>query len=248
MSFATVLYNAANSGGLNRNNNNWYEKMSILYREKGVIFQTTPEWCNVLAIRHFTPVKIENAYGKFDDAILVAWSDGYKGSRLMVQGFPANTDPSYQYMDGRDKSIKPKGDSIGAHGDDDGKLDLGMLPVGAYEYHTKLLPAGNKVLGNVFKPYVQDETNKLGSRVQRDINRDGYFTEADEKLVKNQDEMYEKYTMYIHRASKSVNPDNTWSAGCQSMRFEDFNKFAEIIAKGKDKGQKRFTYLLVNNW
>jgi hypothetical protein len=248
MSFAAVLYNAAKSGGLNRKDVNWYEKMSIIYREKGVIFQTTPEWCNVLAIRHFTPVKIENAYGKFDDAILVAWSDGYKGSRLMVQGFPANTDPSYQYMDGRDKSIKPKGDSIGAHGDDDGKLDLGMLPVGAYEYNTTRSKAGIKALDLVFKPF-RDETNKpLGNRVHRDINRDGYFTDADEKLVKNQDAMYERYTMYIHWANWAANPDNTWSAGCQSMRKEDFLAFAAIIAKGKDKGQSKFTYLLVNNW
>jgi hypothetical protein len=87
MSFAAVLYNAAKSGGLNRKDVNWYEKMSIIYREKGVIFQTTPEWCNVLAIRHFTPVKIENAYGKFDDAILVAWSDKVS---LLIQIRPTN--------------------------------------------------------------------------------------------------------------------------------------------------------------
>jgi hypothetical protein len=244
MSFAAVLYNAAKSGGLNQEEVNWYERMSIIYREKGVLFQTTPRWCNVLAIRKFTPVTIENAKGVFDDVIMVAWSDGYKGSRLMMRSFGANTDPSYQYMEGRDKSIRKDDDSIGAHGDGDGKLDLGMLPVGAYEYGTTRSKAGIKSLGDVFKP-LRDETNKpLGNRVQRDINRDGYFTDADEKLVTDQEAMYERYTMYIHWAGEN----NTWSAGCQSMRKEDFLAFAAIIANGRKKGQKKFTYLLVNAW
>jgi hypothetical protein len=244
MSFATVLYNAAKSGGLNRNNNNWYEKMSILYREKGVIFQTTPEWCNVLAIRTFTPVKRENANGVFDDVIMVAWSSGYKGSRLMMRSFGANTDPSYQYMHGRDKKVRLDKSNEGQDADGDGLKDLGMLPVGAYEYYSDLRKAGNKDLGNVFMP-VQDKTNKpRGNRVQRDINHDGYFDWKDEWSVKNNDAMYEEYTMYIHKAGTN----NTWSAGCQSIRAEDFKEFSRIIENGLKHNHDRFTYLLVNTW
>jgi hypothetical protein len=93
MSFAAVLYNAAKSGGLNRKDINWHTLMSAVYREKGAIFDTRPEWRNVLAIRAFTAVNKHIPRGVFDDAIVVAWSTN-KGALLSWRGFAANTDPS----------------------------------------------------------------------------------------------------------------------------------------------------------
>jgi hypothetical protein len=246
MSFAAVLYNAAKSGGINSNNDNWYEKMSILYREKGATFDTRPEWRNVMAIRTFTPINRENKFGVFDDVILVAWSTK-KGARLMLESFSANTDPSFQYMDGRNEGIKKKENLIrdgksneGQDANEDGLKDLGMLPPGIYQYNASIQKHAKLKL--IFRPISGSDK---GVRVYRDTNRDGYYNQADENIVKNQDLMYEGNTMYIHSGSAT----NTYSAGCQTMPSDEFLKFRTNIANGVKYGrQDKFTYLLVNTW
>lgn len=205
-------------------------------------------------MRSFTTASRSNASGVFDDVILVAWTTVYKGeSRIRWVSFAANTDPSFQYMEGRNDGvakkdqIRPGKSNEGFDADGDGKVDLGMLPPGAYQYYSVPSVPQNTVLGLVFKP-VSNPKSPLGIRVFRDSNRDGNFNEADEAMIKNQDAMYEGYTMYIHRASRKNQTDNTWSAGCQTMRFEDFEEFKKILAIAAKAGQKTFTYLLVNSW
>ncbi len=72
----------------------------------------------------------------------------------------------------------------GDDADGDGKIDLGMLPPGTYQYYTVPSVPKNAVLGLVFKP-VHNAKSPLGIRVLRDSNRDGNFTEADEVMIKN---------------------------------------------------------------
>ena len=114
-----------------------------------------------------------------------------------------------------------------------------MLPLGVYKYNA--FTTGHKVLGDVFKP-----TKEV--RIWRDINHDGYFTQADEDLVKDEKRMYEGGTMYIHRGYSKAQKQtyNTWSAGCQTIMFDDFLRFKESILAGNKAGQMEFTYILVN--
>lgn len=211
MSFAKFLFNAVKAGSLSENsddNVNWHEKIAIIYNEKGAAFETRPEWRNVMAIRSFTTVSKNSQRGVFDNAIIIAWSSN-NGETLNWRGFSANTDPSFQYMQGRNDGVRkdlvrPGKSDEGLDADGDGRKDLGMLPPGAYQYNITPSAAANTVLGLVFKP-VRDQNNPSGLRVFRDIDRDGQFTDADEKLIKNPAAMYENYTMYIHRASKKQN-------------------------------------------
>ena len=251
------LFNVAKRNVFFNNNDDepdWYEKTKTIFKEKGATFEIRPDWVNVMAIRNFTTASRTNAGGIFDDFILVAWTTVIKGdSYIRWVNFRANTDPSFQYMQGRNNGVAKK-DQIrsgktddGDDADEDGKLDLGMLPPGTYQYYTVPSVPKNAVLGLVFKP-VHNANSPLGIRVFRDSNRDGKFTDADEAMIKNQNAMYEGYTMYIHRASRVKQPDNTWSAGCQTMRMEDFEEFKKILAIAAKSGQKTFTYLLINNW
>ena len=247
MGFTQFLFNVAGRNVFFNNNGDepdWYEKTKIIFGEKGATFETRTDWVNVMAIRSFTTASRTNANGVFDDFIFVAWTTVYKGeSRIRWQSFQANTDPSFQYMEGRNDGIakkdqiRPGKTNEGYDADGDGKADLGMLPPGAYQYYTVPSVPKNAVLGTVFKP-VPNPNSPLGIRVFRDSNRDGNFTQDDEAMIKNQDSMYEGYAMYIHRTSRTKQPDNTWSAGCQTMRLEDFEQFKEILAIAAKSGQK----------
>lgn len=214
-----------------------YAMVEFMFANNKVSVETGAEWRNVLAIRSFTAISSDAPRGTFDDIIIVTWLS--KGGQKNAQFFNANTDPSYQYSAEGHKKYKKK--SEGQDADGNKKNDLGMLPLGAYTY--KAYTESHTVLGQVFKPIVADDR---GIRVWRDINHDGYFNEADEALVKDENKMYEGKTMYIHRGYRQGQVVNTWSAGCQTLKFEDFEKFRESIASGKKAGQTQFSYVLVD--
>ncbi len=214
-----------------------YNLVARKFTANGALVETRAEWRSVLAVRHSTPVTKDVPRGNFDDMILVTWLS--KRGRKYAQYFDANTEPSYQYSE-EGAPIYRKGKSAdGQDANNDGKKDLGMLPLGVYKYDA--FTTGHDILGNVFKP-------KQNVRVWRDINHDGYFTQADEDLVKNEKRMFEGKTMYIHRAYNKARKQtvNTWSAGCQTIMFEDFEEFRKSIAAGNKAGQLEFTYILVN--
>ena len=52
--------------------------------------------------------------------------------------------------------------------------------------------------------------------------------------------------MYIHRSYKEGSPVNTWSAGCQTLKYEDFEEFKKSIVAGGTAGQLEFTYVLIS--
>ncbi len=214
-----------------------YDLVARKFTAVGALVETRAEWRNVLAVRHFTPATKDVPRGNFDDMMLVTWLS--EGGRKNAQYFDANTDPSYQYSEeGAPVYRKGKG-ADGQDANNDGKKDLGMLPLGIYKFGSVPTAAKNKVLELVFKP-------TKGVRVWRDINQDGYFTQADEDLVENEKQMFEGGTMYIHRAYKTGRPLNTWSAGCQTLKYEDFEEFKKSILAGNQAGQMEFTYVLVN--
>lgn len=221
---------------------NWHKIVSDIYLQQGVSFDTNPERRNVLAKRRFSPVSRDNAFGEYNDVMIIAWSSN-KGAILNWEFFSANTDPSYQYLDGRDKKIRPGKHSDGEDANGDGFKDLGMLPPGAYQYSS--LIQSHPVLRLIFRPagkFSDGTPNPKGARVYRDINRDGYFNQADEDLIKYPDLMYERNTMYIHPGGVG----NTWSSGCQTLPSSDFNRFKSNMATAVKFGQLTFTYLLID--
>ncbi len=214
-----------------------YDMVARKFTANKTLVETKAEWRNVLAVRHFTPVTKDVPRGNLDDMMLVTWLS--EGGGKNAQFFNANTDPSYQYSEEGAPTLRRGKGAEGQDANDDGKKDLGMLPLGVYKYNA--FTSSHKILGDVFKP-----TKEV--RVWRDINRDGSFTQTDEDLVKNEKQMFEGGTMYIHRSYSKARKQtlNSWSAGCQTIMYEDFLIFKESILAGNKAGQMEFTYVLVN--
>lgn len=199
---------------------NFYDTASQLYQQMGAIFDTTPDYRNVLGLRKFTPVTKENKKGLYDDSIWSLWISK-KGIKHATE-YESNTEPSYWYF-GTD----------GQHANDDKKLDLGRLPTGVYKYSTVMVSRDK--LGMVFR-LTQEQ------RVERDINHDGNFDEADVKLITNESAMIEGRTMHFHKGNR----DRTASAGCQTLRSDYWTRFVKDIEAGRQAGQMEFTYVLMN--
>lgn len=202
-----------------------YDFCRQTFTRKGVNFETVSEQRNVLGIRTETPVTKANYHGSYDDYIWVVHIDK-KGVKYS-NGYNANTESNYRYVErGTD----------GADANKDGKRDIGRLTYGAYKYSTTMWYSSG-VKQNVFKL-------ESSQRIERDINKDGKFDSADEKLVTNKDAMMEGRTIHFHYGGEN----DTWSAGCQTMKKAVFQKFKEDIAKGKASNQEIFTYLLIQKY
>lgn len=136
MSLASFIVRAAYFANLSPNladQINVFEIVKNKFAENGVLVETKPEWRNVLAIRKFTPATIDVKRGIFDDKIVVTWSTD-EGRTLAWDIFDANTDPSYQYSEEGRKLLKSKKRGEGLDANNDGKNDLGILPLGVYKY------------------------------------------------------------------------------------------------------------------
>lgn len=81
-------------------------------------------------------------------------------------------------------------------------------------------------------------------RIERDISRDGYFDEKDEQLIIDKSAMMEGRTIHFHYGGEN----DTWSAGCQTMKKADFQRFQDDIGEGRNAGQSIFTYVLVKQY
>jgi hypothetical protein len=198
----------------------FYNTAESICVARGMAFDKAPNYRNVVALRKFTPVIADNAKGIYDDRIWILWLDK-KGNKRAAE-FEGNTEPSHRYYG-----------SEGQHANEDGKLDLGRLKAGAYRYSTHRQK--RDPLGFVF-------VLTKAQIVERDINNDGDFTEADTKLITNWDAMDEKQTMHIHKGGKS----KTDSAGCQTLREPHWSNFVANIAAGKKAGQQQFNYFLIS--
>ena len=202
-----------------------YDFCKQTFTRKGILFETTPGWRNVLGIRAETLVNKENYHGSYDDYIWVLHID--KEGIKYSNGYDANTEPNYRYVErGTD----------GADANNDGKKDIGRLPYGAYQYSTSTWYSSG-VKQNVFR-LLESQT------IERDINRDGNFDDADTKMITNSSAMNEGRTIHFHYGGEN----DTWSAGCQTMKKKVFQKFQKDVAEGKTAGQTIFTYLLIRKY
>jgi LysM repeat protein len=127
-----------------------------------------------------------------------------------MRSFMGNTDPSARY-EGR----------YGTDVNGDGSRDLGRLVEGNYRY--ELQPG--QFVGNRF--YRATNTQQ----VIRDTNHDGRFTSADRL-----DRTGAGRSMLFHQGG----PQITGSAGCQTLRPNDFNAMMQTLG-----GQSSFSYVLV---
>lgn len=73
-----------------------YDFCQQTFARKGVIFENSVGWRNVLGIRAETPVSKDNLHGSYDDYIWVSHID--KNGIKYSNGYDSNTDPNYRYV------------------------------------------------------------------------------------------------------------------------------------------------------
>jgi hypothetical protein len=114
----------------------------------------------------------------------------------------------------------------GREGEDvnrDGRKDLGRMMPGYYEYKYE---KGNPRHGDVLRP-TQDMI------VARDTNQDGWFNDNQFGNART--------SMLFHKGNRN----DTASAGCQTMRPDDFKQFMETLNLGGEGRPKKVGYTLV---
>lgn len=170
----------------------------------------------VIALRKTTHRKANQGRGVYDDQLVVVRKSSGTVSATTIS---CNTEPSGQYGHGGAK------DDTGYDVNRDGKVDQGRLVAGTYHYVAK---PGGHLGGPAF-------WTSSSQTAERDVNQDGVWDAADgEGRI---DPTHVGRTMYIHRGGD----DNTWSAGCQTIRKSDYNAFMSSLG-----GQTGFSYILIN--
>lgn len=122
---------------------------------------------------------------------------------------------------------EPIGYYEGRQGDDangDGRKDLGRIQEGYYEYKIGY----SDLLGNVLQPLQEMYS-------VRDINHDGKFEGNEPKTSAG-------YSILIHKGGY----DYTWSAGCQTLREDDFESFWHDLMSDADPGVIGYTLVRWN--
>ncbi len=183
----------------------------------------------VLALRKESNSLANKGRGSYDDKIIVL-----KDKSAYV--FPACTEPGAQYSprantkgkywDCRYSDIAYRDGQLDIDINRDGKIDLGRLVEGTYQYF-------EKKNGHLEARAFETQEKQV---VERDIDGNGLFSE---KCI---DSTGAKTTMYIHYGNKSdKKAPGTGSAGCQTIPSDKYPLFLSLIPKNSD-----FYYVLVN--
>jgi predicted chitinase len=183
-----------------------YDYYSDVIDRSGGRFRTGPEQRNILSFRTQTSTKANAGQGRYDDTTVMLWKDA--GGHKHVRTYHSNTEPTSHYE--------------GTYGQDanrDGRLDLGRIPAGTYDYARSY----SSKLGNVLRP-----TSDFN--VQRDTNHDGTFNDGAMTGGGG--------SMLFHAGGSSF----TGSAGCQTMAPADYQRFWNDL--GSYKGA--ISYTVVN--
>jgi hypothetical protein len=126
-----------------------------------------------------------------------------------------------------DSNTEPSGRYQGRYGVDangDGSRDLGRIPAGYYEYAVE---RGHSQFGNVLRP-----TQSINA--ERDTNHDGRFNDGHFGDSGR--------TMLFHAGGNNM----TGSAGCQTMRPADYDRFWRDVTGGGNGARIGYTLINVN--
>jgi LysM repeat protein len=178
----------------------------------------------ILGLRHDTPTSSNSGNGTYDDRIIVMWQDS---SGKHVQEFRGNTEGSAQY-DPTSRYFRRAGGDSDAN--NDGVYDVPRLADGTYGFRKDYWSNGGPVQSNG-QNILSGTTNQT---VQRDSNHDGVWDSRDPG---RSDLSGQDFGIYFHRGGSN----NTYSAGCQTLAQNDFNRFWSSLGS-----QSNFNYTLVN--
>lgn len=170
--------------------------------------------------------------GVYDDTMVVL---GRRDQNQVWQFNQANTEPTAQYSQRAANGEYPDVNArrtMGVDANRDGILDPGRMSQGTYEMVGTTHPNPGP---NDFSLMPSNNAVRNGANmIERDVNGDGLFNAADgQRRTTNLDQSFK-----IHEGSYG----NTDSAGCQTIRGEQFDGFTDAV-RG-NPGQTRWQYVL----
>jgi hypothetical protein len=170
--------------------------------------------------------------GVYDDRIVVL---GRRDQNQLWQFDQASTEPTAQYSEraanGEYPGVRPR-TTWGIDANGDGISDAGRMREGTIE----MMPSTHPNPGPLSFAMMPSPQAVASGRngIERDVNGDGLFNAADgNQRLTNLDQSFK-----IHEGSYG----STDSAGCQTLRAEQFEEFA-AAARG-NPGQNRWQYVL----
>jgi len=184
-----------------------YDHYKGLIEQNGGKFKSGPNERNIISLRTETSTKANGGQGVYDDKTAMLWTDKNGGKH--VKEYKSNTEPSSRYE--------------GRYGEDvnrDGRLDLGRMRPGSYEFRT----GSSSTLGNVLRP-----TKNM--TVDRDTNHDGRFNDGASGSAGQ--------SMLFHAGGNSM----TGSAGCQTMPPAEYARFWRDLNANGNPGNIGYTLI-----
>lgn len=127
-----------------------------------------------------------------------------------------------EYTSNTEPSARYRG-RLGADVDGDGRKDQGRLPAGYYEYRTER----HGKFGNVLRP-------TSATMAERDTNQDGLFNDGASSSAGR--------TMLFHKGGNTI----TGSAGCQTMKPAEYNRFWRDLTAVGNPGTVGYTLINVD--
>jgi peptidoglycan hydrolase-like protein with peptidoglycan-binding domain len=188
-----------------------YDLYAGYFKARQVVLDTRPEERTILGLRVRSNTGWNKNKGKYDDRVVLLWLDT-KGQKHALE-FLANTEPSAMYLS--------KG--YGSNVDGKNGKELSQLMEGYYEYAKSTGYSGWLKGKKVLRP-VRDVS------AQYDVNHDGWFDAKDGTFKGKANDLL------FHAGGNN----STGSAGCQTMKPDDFERFWNEL--GSDRN---FMYLLV---
>lgn len=194
----------------------------------------------ILGLRKETRTTARRGQGEYDDRIVVLWRDA-EGQGHVREFLETTTEPSAQY-DGHAKTTpaspgfadvitrtKTEGEDVDA----DRVRDMGRLAEGTTEMRQTTHPRFEMPDDFSLRP-TRAAVAEGSNRVERDTNGDGWFDARDVNGVQDLNN-----TFKIHRGGN----ENTYSAGCQTVRYE-YDAFVATVRALPD--QTRWHYVLTS--
>ena len=194
-------------------------------------FKTGANQRNLLGFRKETNVCANDGRGLYDDFLVMFWVTS--SGQLRVREYPHFcTEPIRHYKDAgggkrwgdRHKPISQRKSAIGQDANGDGIKDLGRILEGYYEYEVGPL---SSTLGNNLAP--RQEMYSV-----RDINDDGVFSTQEPRTSAGR-------SILFHQGGNLEQVGHTWSAGCQTLRKDNFDKFWQDLRSEGNPGVIGYT-------
>lgn len=201
-----------------KNEEQKYDYFANFVPQNGGTFKTNPGEKNIIGLRKSTKTTDNEGKGVYDDIFYLAWKD--KSGKKRVGEYVGNTEPNAYYLDKRNTQGTALQDL----------QHLSRLRPGFMIYTVVITQERNNDGGLKYGGrYLRMKSGTYGV-TEKDLNDDGLFND---NSINNRGGT----SMLFHAGG----PTTPYSAGCQTMSKDIFNRFMNDVLSEGDPGDLGYT-------